>query len=435
MANSIALSGSQIRAVDVTHAPSMRRRLRRPQHPFNGQARPFEIAPIHCSPVLPGETLKNLLLQARVITDPIQNSIIGWWFETYWAYIPLRGLPSIGPGLDNMFIDTTTSATSFKAAANNALYGNFKGGVDYVKECLEVMVERYFRDEGEAWSLSVGETGYPNAAARLPKSDWTDSLKLASAGADDTELPGIDELEEQLGPLSGFATHYAQWEMMRDLNMKDITFEDYLRAAGVNIPQSQENTGDPQEDFKPELLRFTRDWTYPANTVNPTDGTVASAASWSIKERADKDRYFKEPGFLFGVALARPKIYLGNQKGLPLGHMDNVFAWLPQFLSGHPETGLKEVAFSATDGILQNQASNYWFDFADYLEFGSQFLGRGASATVPLAHAVGLPDAAMNKRFVTQGDVQDLFKADATNFVKWDGVVSTTIATTVKETT
>ena len=433
MANSVALSNGQLKFVDVTHAPITKRRIRRPQFPFSVSHRPFEICPIHISPVLPGDTLKNMLLQARVVTQPIQNSIIGWWYETYWVYIPLRGLPSIGPGLDGMFIDTSTSSAAYKRSANSSIYYTAKGQVDYVKECLEVITERFFRDEGEAWDLSTGETGYPNAAVKLPKSDWTDSLKLASQGADDVELPGMDELEEQLGPLAGFTTHYAQWEMMRDLGMKDITFEDYLRASGVSVPQGQENTGDPQEDFKPELIRFTRDWTYPANTVNPTDGTVASAASWSIKERADKDRYFKEPGFIFGVAVARPKVYFGNQKGVALGHMDNVFAWLPKFLSGHPETGLKEIAFSATDGVLQNQAANYWFDFADLLTFGDQFHNKGN--VTPANHFLSLPTAAMDKRFASQADVQDLFKADANNYVQADGIVSTSIASNVRETT
>ena len=236
MANSVSISHGQLRAVDVTHAPSFARKLRRPQFPFHAAVRPFEIAPIHISPILPGDTLKNLLLQARVVTNPLRSPIIGWWYETYWVYIPLRGLPSIGPGLDNMFIDASTSTAAFKRSANSSIYYTAKGQVDYVKECLEVVTERYFRDEGEDWALSTGETGYPNAACKLPKSDWTDSLKLESGGGDDNELPGIDELEDQLGPLAGFATHYQQWEMMRDLNVKDITFEDYLRAAGVSVP-------------------------------------------------------------------------------------------------------------------------------------------------------------------------------------------------------
>ena len=153
----------------------------------------------------------------------------------------------------------------------------------------------------------------------------------------------------------------------------------------------------------------------------------------SIKERADKDRYFKEPGFLFGVSVVRPKVYFGNQKGLALGHMDNVFAWLPKFLSGHPETGLKEIPFSATDGILQNQAANYWFDFADLLMYGDQFHNRTVS--IPNMHGIGLPTSAMDKRFAVQADIEAMFKSATVDQVKSDGIVSTTIASNVRETT
>ena len=113
--------------------------------------------------------------------------------------------------------------------------------------------------------------------------------------------------------------------------------------------------------------------------------------------------------------------------------MDNVFAWLPKFLSGHPETGLKEIPFSATDGVLQNQAANYWFDFADLLTFGDQFHNKGN--VTPANHFLSLPTAAMDKRFASQADVQDLFKADANNYVQADGIVSTSIASNVRETT
>ena len=121
------------------------------------------------------------------------------------------------------------------------------------------------------------------------------------------------------------------------------------------------------------------------------------------------------------------------ERALYLDAEDNVFAWLPRFLSGHPETGIKEVPFSATEGVLQNQASDYWFDFADLLMYGDQFHNKGT--ITPVNHFLALPDASMNKRFATAADVQDFFKADATNFVRSDGIVSTTIASTVRETT
>ena len=419
----------QIRVVQAHDLAPQRRALRRPAHDFNIKHRPYSITPFFIAPVLPGETLTNLLYQARAVSDPIQNPIIGWWLEHYFFYVPWRGMPDFQATLKAMAIDAATSTAGLKAGANSVINYTFKGGMNFVDECLEVVTERYFRDEGESYTAATTADGLPKAI--IDQGKWIHSLKLASAGADDPELPGVDELEE-LDILPGFSSHYAQWEMMRDLNLTDVTFEDYLRSEGVSVPAA--DTGVPQEDYKPELVRFSRDWTYPTNHIDPTNGVPASAVSWSIAERADKRRLFKEPGFLFGVSVVRPKVYLGNQKGAAVGAMDNIYRWLPAMLRGEEYTGLVETAFSATDGILQNQASNYWFDIADLLVFGDQFVNY--AATVATGHVVALPTAALEKRYVADADISAMFKTATTaEFIRQDGRVSASLLSKVRQTT
>lgn len=94
---------------------------------------------------------------------------------------------------------------------------------------------------------------------------------------------------------------------MRVLKVFDVSFEDYLRAQGVK-PAMKE----PEELYKLELIRYVRDWTYPSNIVDPVTGVPLSACSWSIFERADKARFFVEPGFIFAVQVIRPKVYLSS---------------------------------------------------------------------------------------------------------------------------
>jgi hypothetical protein len=55
------------------------RRARRPEHRFELASTPWAITPFLIAPVLPGDTMTNLLLQARVVSDPIKNPLIGWW--------------------------------------------------------------------------------------------------------------------------------------------------------------------------------------------------------------------------------------------------------------------------------------------------------------------------------------------------------------------
>ena len=68
------------------------RSLRNPAHTWQVRQKPFLLQPICFAPVLPGETLKNLLFQARIVTDPIKNPLIGWWAEYYWFYVKHRDL-------------------------------------------------------------------------------------------------------------------------------------------------------------------------------------------------------------------------------------------------------------------------------------------------------------------------------------------------------
>ena len=76
--------------VQVANLAQQRRVTRRPQHTFQLRHRPWEIQPFMLAPVLPGETMQNLLLQARVVTDPIKNPLIGWWCEHYVFYVKHR---------------------------------------------------------------------------------------------------------------------------------------------------------------------------------------------------------------------------------------------------------------------------------------------------------------------------------------------------------
>ena len=66
----------QIRVVQAMETPQVRRRLRQPSVKFNLQTEPYAIAPFFIHPVRPGETMTNLLLQSRVVSDPINNALI-----------------------------------------------------------------------------------------------------------------------------------------------------------------------------------------------------------------------------------------------------------------------------------------------------------------------------------------------------------------------
>ena len=68
------------------------RKLRHPKHTFNLKVKPWAIQPFMIAPVLPGETMKNLLMQSRVISDPLKSPIVGWWLDYAFFYVKHRDL-------------------------------------------------------------------------------------------------------------------------------------------------------------------------------------------------------------------------------------------------------------------------------------------------------------------------------------------------------
>jgi len=388
------------------------RHWRRPQHTFQVRTRPYQIQPFFIAPVLPGETMKNLLMQSRVVTDPIKHPLLGWWQEYYFFYVRMRDL-NVRDKVTAMLLNPTydLSANGLVATADTATY-HPGGTINWTAHCLERVVETYFRDEGEAWDVAT-LGGLPMATAYGHKANWMDNLMPGSAmpDYDPDDASGIE-----------YAEQYNAWEFMKAQKLTNMSFEDFLKTFGVNAPE---------EEHKPELVRFVRDWSYPSNTVNPSDGKPSSAVVWSVAERADKDRFFKEHGFLFGVTVTRPKVYMSKQTGAAVSLLDNALHWLPAIMSDRPDTSLKNIA--ATKGPLPSltDEEGYWVDVRDLLMYGDQFLNFSLTATD--AGLVALPTAAASPRYASAADIDGLFVnpgtdvSPANRFIRQDGIVTLAI--------
>lgn len=392
------------------------RKPRSPRHTFNIRHRPWQIQPFFIAPVLPGETMKNLLVQSRVVTDPIKHPLIGWWHEMMFFYVKHRDLEARDL-ITSMHIDPAADLSGLASAADPLHY--HAGGVNWSALCLKRVVDEYFRDEDEeASAITIG--GLP--AANINNASVMHSLTLESAmpagSTDDQELPGWDpEIPDDVP--AGFEQHFRMWEHMKAAKVIDVDFAAYLKSFGVSPAKELRK----EEHHRPELLRMTRDWQYPSNTIEPTTGAPSSAVSWVIGERADKDRFFAEPGFLFGVMVTRPKVYLGNQKGSALAVMTDAFSWLPAVLADEAYTSLKEIVGTAGP-IGGLQAGDYWLDLRDLFIHGDQFINY-APAGQP--GTVALPTAALEQKYATAADADALFVDPLKNLVRVDGVVSLTI--------
>jgi hypothetical protein len=366
------------------------------------------------APVLPGETLKNLQLQTRAVTDPIKSPLIGWWLEYYYFYVKHRDLTDRQVMMDMVLSNASTAALN--AAADVPTY-HAAAMPNYTKLCQDRVVAEYFRNEGETINQGLIDT-IPTAS--IASDTWLDSVKAASTNPPaDPELPGT---QDDPHIITGFSTQYTQWEFMKQERLTDLTYEDFLKSYGVR----GEKVAEVIDEHKPELIRYIRDWTYPSNVVNAATGVPASACSWSTAERADKDRFFTEPGFLVGYSVARPKVYLSKQKGSGVDMLMDAYSWLPAVLKEDPYTSLRN--FANTAGPLAGNVTDvagYWVDVRDLFMYGDQFVNFSLAETN--AGLVALPTVALEKRYAVAADADALFNDVAKNKINQDGVTQLAI--------
>lgn len=391
----------------IQAAQKTTRKIRRPKHPYVIEHRPYQIQPFFIAPVLPGETMKNLNVMGRCITDPLalgMGNIMPWWHEMFFFYVRLTDLDD-RQAFVNMALDGT--APGLSSAADTRTFYNGRG-IDFVRKCLDRVTVAYFRDDGETTAPLLDTM--PLASAVAHKENWADSLSV------DGPVPTNNDLQNPEGDRDPMAAHAEAYERMRAMRMIDLTYEEYLETYGVRLPTRQ-------EENVPELIRYTRNWTYPTNVVDPATGVPTGAASWSINETADKDRLFKYPGFIFGVSLLRAKVLMGNQTGSMSSFMNDAYAWLPPEFRDRPESALREfVGPTSPNGPLNAQTSNYWVDLRDLLLYGDQFRN-----VTPAGFAPAIPTAAGEKRFMTSAMIDALFAQTAANKIRQDGMVSLNI--------
>lgn len=402
----------------IRDLPQTGRVLRKPQHPFHLFHHPFVIQPFMIAPVLPGETLKQALVQSRAVSDPIKNSKIGAWLEHFLFYVPVSAMPNAAT-IMNMFVDETEAGLAVSTADVKSRY--FAWGYDFVNECLQAVTAAYFRQPGVAWNAAgttiVDHNGETVPIAEINQESWLDSATLSSDLP--TAAAGTDEIEGRFDSLDGARVKF---EQLKQLGFTAMTFDDYLRMEGIDVPEAE-----AEQSEQPELLRFNREWVPPANTVDASTGVPTSAYSWQVAFRADKDRFFKRPGFVFGVTIMRPKVYLSRQYGTASSQLRFLRSWLPKEAAEGAEAVYE---YANTAGVLStgtadatSPSGNIVVDLRDLLVYGEQFHNI-AAADQAGCNFVALPSTNLQKRYVSLADINGFFPGAtaATRLIRQDGI-------------
>lgn len=400
-------------------APPTERVLRQPKHEFYVHHLPFVAQPMFMARVLPGETLQNLYLEARVVTDPILNPLIGWKQQFMFFYVKISQLGS--DAIKDMFVDPTNAEIAgMDEAANIPRLYTGKGAINWAGKCLDAVMVAHFRDEGEAANAKTTAAG--DYIVQVRKDNFMDSLTDKDLIPEGDAIAGATDA----GDLDRLMDLY---DMQRALGLANMDYEDWLRGMGIAIP-------DTEGDARPELLASFGSWQYPTNTIDPADGSPSSAVSWVFKNGAAKRKFFTEPGFIIGLSITRPKIYFGGLSGSALGWAQRPWDWMPSYMANYPETALKN--FAADAGPLGERTTNtdaYWLDMRDELLYGDQFQNvhafdaDTADFDAYAYNMLQLPDNNLNWKYPAEADLKGLFvdAAGTAVNVKMDGYVGLSV--------
>lgn len=396
---------------------------RYPKHIFEIDSRPYIITPFMIAPVLPAETMDNLFMESRVVSDPVANKLIGWKKEYYFFYVKITDL--LTNAIRDMFIDPTNTdlGATLGVASNSLPFYTAKGSIDYAERAYNAIVKEYFRDEGELASDNNAADGL--AIAQIRDTFWMDTLTDKDDMPEGAAIAGATDA----GDLDRLLDAY---EQLRALSLANMTFEDFLRSYGISIPNKDED--------KPELLARFSDFQYPTNTVDPATGTPTSALSWVFKNGDKKNKFFKEPGFVIGVSVTRPKVYFSGLAGNMAGFMTRAWDWMPNYLRDMPESSLKN--FATDTGPLGDRTTapdGYWADMNDLLIYGDQWQNHTPFAAVPALdgarHALPLPTGdTFNFKYMSETMI-DAFFIGANKRIRQDGYVSLSIKGMQRDTT
>ena len=170
-------------------------------------------------------------MQARCVSEPPNasrfSSITGWWLEHYVFYVRHSQMPH-AELFKAMMIDPSASLAGAADTVVSSTSYHPGSGVNWVQECLVPVVENYFRDEGETWNSHVID-GEP--IAQLQGNGVFDSV--ATAIENDAHDFNLDLNADSTIKASEAAKALMMWEYLRQNNLVEMTYEDYLRTFGV----------------------------------------------------------------------------------------------------------------------------------------------------------------------------------------------------------
>lgn len=395
---------------------SRTRTMRSPQFDVSGNLIPHGLQTLACFPVLPGETLTRMRMKARIMSHPIVSPLAGAHYEIAAFYVKLSDLD---PTYRDFFADETDP--SLPGTTGNVQWvGSISGDDDIVRSAYNAVVPEYYRDAGES---SVSFASGPSVVGRDNRG-WFNNLGAQFTEATLTGTSAADDARE-----------LSAADLFRLEVMEETKFEDYLEQYGVRIP--------PQDREIPEMFYYSRAWTMPRNSVEPTTGVPASMWAWSPSIDMQKRIRFTEPGVVLLLHWVRPKLRTSGHRSM-LNRVSNIGVkefWRPPHTLDDPLAGAVKVNFSDLPidqslrvdvgelGLIYDQ-NDLWVHGEPWYvtAFGSD--GDYAAGTLSTSFDDADSDQTYRSKYPSLSDIQGLFtgSTEATRLVEYDGLLVADIA-------
>ena len=200
-----------------------------------------------------------------------------------------------------------------------------------------------------------------------------------------------------------------------------------FRSVSQSRYAARQDEGSPNL-HRPELICWRREFQYPTNIVSASTGVPSVAVAWDFNFRHDKAILFNEVGFLVGMFVVRPKVYLKSQRGSVINMMDSGQYWLAAVQNDNFELGYKKntQGTGPFGGVITGAGNDYWMDVRDLFLNGDQFVNYAMDSS---SGAMALPTVAGQRRYAASADIDGMYNAASpANQIYMDGALNLSIA-------
>ena len=272
---------------------NLSRQIRKPRFILGNGGKFGRLIPFSYHPVFAGESQHNIKTQVSFMSKPVAHRMSGATVDIWYYYLPWRLVWSDFPTW--VMGDSTLTVPNTNEAAGRALFGEMKTEQAHLLgEAYELIVNQYFREEHDQYSLS-------SSTAVLPIVDRT-----AETQGDEDYEEEDETIDVSGGTLSirKLEQHRARLAYERKVESLDGKYTSFLRAQGVNANETVAQI--------PEFLGHYRKYIKPQRTVNDSTGLSVQTFAHECTHTLSKRRFFQEHGVVIGCASIRPKVHLSG---------------------------------------------------------------------------------------------------------------------------